>query len=439
MFRMYVANRLLPVVAFGLATWLVAGASARVTGETTKVTADCFGQAPTIVGAPATELEGTEGPDVVLTNGATIVQTFGGDDLVCITGVYASGSDDEGRPILTGAGRDRIDSSRIQLGDPYLQLNIDPGPDADEVIGGPAREDVRAQELGAQSSRPDVINTAEGDDVVYSRGDDVVRLGDGQDQLYLMGDVRGGTYDGGGTWDSLTANFTKAARAAWTFDNRSEKIIGGPGQEASMSGFSKFELGVRGDLTFLGTDKRETLSTTVYNPTGYWIPRSALRIRMGGGNDRVAFYGGAPQGRFSGGDGVDTFRYTRSYDLTINSRLPIVFNLSTGQLDDVGHNGYKRRAQGFENADIHNAFCTDGGQCGASRMTLTGTSKANHLRVSGFPNQTEANEIYGRGGYDVLIGSNSSDILVGGSGNDVAKGRGGRDDCSAETERGCDD
>jgi Ca2+-binding RTX toxin-like protein len=436
---MYLARRLLPVLAMGLTAWSVAGASARVPLEATEVTGECFGQVPTIVGAPATELEGTEGPDVVLTNGATIVQTFGGDDLVCITGMYASGSDDEGRPISTGAGRDRIDSSRIQLGDPYVQLNIDPGPDADEVIGGPAREDVRAQELGAQSSRPDVINTAEGDDVVYSRGDDVVRLGDGQDQLHLMGDVRGGTYDGGGTGDSLTANFTKAARAAWTFDNRSEKIIGGHGQEASMSGFSRFELGVRGDLTFLGTDNRETLSTTVYNPTGYWIPRGSVRLRLGGGNDRITFYGGAPGARFSGGDGVDTFRYTRSSDVTVNSRLPIVFNLSTGQLDDVGPNGYKRRARGFENAYIHNTFCTDDGQCGASRMTLIGTRGANHLRVSGFPEQTGVNEIYGRGGDDVLIGSNSSDILVGGAGDDLAKGRGGRDDCSAETERGCDD
>jgi Ca2+-binding RTX toxin-like protein len=409
-----------------------------VPGDVTGTTGECFGQPPTIVGEPATELEGTEGPDVVLTNGATIVQTFGGDDLVCITGRYASTSDDEGRPILTGAGNDRIDSSRIQSGDPYLQLIIDPGPDTDEVIGGPAREDVRAQELGAQSSRPDIINTAEGDDVVYSRGDDVVHLGDGQDQLHLMGDVRGGTYDGGGTGDSLIANFTKAARASWTFDNRSEKVAGGLGQEASMSGFSKFELGVRGDLTFLGNDNRETLSTTVYNPTGYWIPRGAVRIRMGGGNDRITFYGGAPQGRFGGGDGIDTFRYTRDDVVSINSRLPIVFNLSTGQLDDVGPNGYKRRAMGFENADVHNTFCTDGGQCGASRMTLTGTSKANHLRVSGFPEQTETNSIYGRGGDDVLIGSNSSDILVGGSGHDAAKGRGGRDQCSAESRMGCD-
>jgi Ca2+-binding RTX toxin-like protein len=436
---MCLARRFLPILALGLATWSVAGASARVPGDPTGVTGECFGQAPTIVGVPSTELEGTEGPDVVITNGATLVQTFGGDDLVCITGVYESTSDGEGRLFATGAGSDRIDSSLAKLRDPYVLFIIAPGPDADEFIGGPAREEVRAQELGLKSSRPDIINTADGDDVVYSRGDDRVSLGAGQDQLQLMGDIRGGAYDGGGTGDSLTANFTKAERASWTFDNRSEKILGAPGHEASMSGFSKFELGVRGDLTFLGNDNRETLSTTVYNPTGYWIPRGGVRIRMGGGNDRITFYGGAPQGRFSGGDGVDTFRYARTYDVTVNSRLPIVFNLSTGRLDDVGPKGYKRRAQGFENADIHNAFCTDSGQCGASRMTLTGTNKANHLRASGFPEQTAPNGIFGRGGDDVLVGSNSSDILVGGSGNDIAKGRGGRDDCSAETQTGCED
>lgn len=433
--------RRLPVLALVLATLFSAcGSEATTTGEALRRVDTCFGQAPTVVGTPLGVLEGTEGPDVVITNGAGLVQTYGGDDLVCITGVYEPTSDDdEGRVFQTGAGSDRIDSSLAQVSDPYLPLIIDPGPDADEVIGGPASEDVRAQELGLKSSRQDIINTADGDDVVYSRGDDVVRLGAGQDELQLMGDVRGGIYDGGGTGDSLTANFTKVERASWTFDNRSEKILGGHGHEASMSGFSKFELGVRGDLTFLGTDNRETLSTTVYNPLGYWIPRGAVRIRMGGGNDRITFYGGAPHGRFSGGDGVDTFRYTRSDGVTINSRLPIVFNLSTGRLDDVGSRGYKRRALGFENAHVHNTFCTDGGQCGASRMTLTGTNQANRLRVSGFPAQTEPNGIFGRGGDDVLVGSNSSDILVGGLGNDVAKGRGGRDICSAETRAGCDD
>lgn len=425
-------------LALVLATYSMSCEPARTRLDGVKLADVCFGQPPTITGTPSTELKGTEGPDVVITNGAFLVDTLGGDDLVCITGTYGAHSED-GPVFLTGAGRDRIDSSLAQVAEFSPPLNINPGPDSDEVIGGPAREDVSAQELGLTSSRQDIISTADGDDVVYSRGDDVVHLGAGRDQLQLMGDVRGGIYDGGGTRDSLTANFTKVARSSWTFDNRSEKILGGPGHEASMSGFAKFELGVHGDLTFLGTEKRETLSTTVYNPLGSWVPRGAVRLQMGGGNDRITFYGGAPRARFSGGDGVDTFRYSRSSDMGIDSRLPIVFNLSTGRLDDLGPAGFRRQALGFENADLFNVFCTYGGQCSASRMTLIGTNEANILRVSGFPEQTERNRVSGRGGDDVLVGSNASDILVGGGGNDTAKGRGGTDRCSAESQTGCDD
>jgi hypothetical protein len=263
------------------------------------MTDECFGQAPTIVGGSSIELEGTDGPDVVLTNGAGLVRTYGGDDLVCITGSYApTSNDDEGRVFLTGTGNDRIDSSLAHVSDPYLPLIIDPGPDADEVIGGPAREDVRAQERGAKSSRRDVINTAGGRDDVYTRGDDVVLLGPGQDKLLLYDDVRGGFYDGGEAGDTLVANLTQGEKASWTIDNRSGMIVGRAGHEATLSGFSIFEVGVRGDLTFLGSDARETFATTVFNPHGFWIPRGAVRIQMGGGDDSIKFYGGAQNGDF---------------------------------------------------------------------------------------------------------------------------------------------
>ena len=42
----------------------------------------CFGQVPTIVGVPGEEVIGTEGSDVVVTNGAFNARTLSGDDLV---------------------------------------------------------------------------------------------------------------------------------------------------------------------------------------------------------------------------------------------------------------------------------------------------------------------------------------------------------------------
>ena len=89
--------------------------------------------APTILGTGA-DIEGTEGPDVVITNGAQEVTTLGGDDLVCITGSLTSyGLFD------TGAGDDRVDSSAAS-NDQNLYIHL--GPGADQFSGGSANEEV---------------------------------------------------------------------------------------------------------------------------------------------------------------------------------------------------------------------------------------------------------------------------------------------------------
>ena len=71
----------------------------------------CFGQLPTIVGAPGKFVEGTEGPDVVLTNGAYAADTLGGDDLLCVAAVI--GDRPEGATeyeFKAGTGSDRVDA-----------------------------------------------------------------------------------------------------------------------------------------------------------------------------------------------------------------------------------------------------------------------------------------------------------------------------------------
>lgn len=402
--------------------------------------AECLGQSATLVGEAGSPLEGTDGPDVVVTNGVGFVETYGGDDLVCITGSYDAEAYGDHCPVFaTGAGRDRIDSS-MMAEDPYLLLCIDPGRDADEVTGGPVSEDVRAAEPTAKSSQRDVVDTAGGRDFVWTRGDDVVTLGADVDELTLLGDMSGGSFDAGGTLgDTLLAELPRLrSDASWQLDNRSGEIVGDTG-EIGISGFSTFRVRASGDFTFIGSDERETFHFANYNK--FWIPReSSVQLRMRGGNDEVWFYGGAPGGRLGGGDGNDTFHYFRSNGEGTNSRLPIVFNLASGRLEDVGSAGYTRRALGFENGDVFSAYCApNGGRCGMAPLTLTGTSGPNYLRVWGAPNQTQPNVVRGRGGDDVLVGSNVSDILIGGEGEDVAKGRGGVDRCSAETRNGCDD
>ena len=137
----------------------------------------CFGQVPTIVGTPGENLEGTDGPDVVLSNGAPYVDTLGGDDLVCVTGTYAGEDFDEyhdGPRFRTRGGRDRIDTSSIETDVESLYLYVLPGRGSDEVIGGP-------------SLREEVVAGTE----------DVVDLGGGTDTLYLnLHDAAGGIVQG---------------------------------------------------------------------------------------------------------------------------------------------------------------------------------------------------------------------------------------------------
>ena len=92
----------------------------------------CFGRVPTIVGTPGQNLEGTDGPDVVLSNGAANVDTLGGDDLVCVSGTYAGADFDEyhaGPGFRTRGGRDRIDTSSIETDVESLYLYVIPGQD----------------------------------------------------------------------------------------------------------------------------------------------------------------------------------------------------------------------------------------------------------------------------------------------------------------------
>ncbi len=96
--------RPLPLMAAGLlAATLLTSPTAYAAAET------CQGQPATIVGTfLQRDLTGTEGPDVVVTNGAIGVKTLGGDDLVCVT-------DEPGRRngghLDTGAGDDVVDGT----------------------------------------------------------------------------------------------------------------------------------------------------------------------------------------------------------------------------------------------------------------------------------------------------------------------------------------
>lgn len=155
--------RPLPLVAAGLLTaTLLAAPTAQAAVET------CQGRAATIVGTPGQlGVTGTEGPDVVVTNGAVGVATLGGDDLVCVTDVTA--------PVFVtlraGAGNDVVDASASAS-----TIDAELGTGSDHYTASAGRDYVV---LGSNDGGGPV--DLEADTVVATTG---TRLGQSADQYF---------------------------------------------------------------------------------------------------------------------------------------------------------------------------------------------------------------------------------------------------------------
>ena len=244
----------------------------------------CFGQTPTITGAPDEwAILGTEGVDVVVTNGPYGVDLLGGDDLLCITGMTDL-VDDENQPAcMTGDGSDRIDSSIATA-----PSHIFPGAGPDEVIGGPAVEFVNASDSSSPESDADVITTAGGRDWVTSGSDDAVDLGPGPDLLGVDPGASGGVFEGGIGHDSLTAYLRDLGEHSWKIDNRAGRISRDGGQLATFTSFSGFGVWAGpGAFRFIGSDTAETFTM------GWMAAKASVFVRMNGGDDHVMLRKGA--------------------------------------------------------------------------------------------------------------------------------------------------
>ena len=264
----------------------------------------CLGMGATIVGS-SDVIEGTEGADVVITNGAGVVTTLGGNDLVCITGHTPSGTG----VFDTGSGDDRIDASAVNP--KQFQVGVLLGPGADELIGGPASELVNAADETLGDTDRDVIDTAGGRDEVSSGSQlssnlvtqDVISLGAQADSLWLYSP--GATLVGGTGRDKVTFALDSPRGASWMIDNRRQRASADGVVIASWSSFAIFTfLGpvVRGPFTFRGSGTRERL--VVITPH-----RWRLDVRMGGGDDRLIAGRGAPDSLYDGGKGSDVLEH----------------------------------------------------------------------------------------------------------------------------------
>lgn len=217
-----------------LAATLLAPTTASAAGET------CHGQAATLVGSDrAPRLVGTEGADVVVTNGSQQVDTLGGDDVVCVTGY--------GAQVFAGDGNDLVDASSLTRFGPTARL----GAGSDHFIGGPGADAVytgATTELDQVDTEPDVVETggstrASGPDSVSSGqagavNDDVVRMVGGN--LQWRGDPGPGAVLDGGSSSSI--GIEVSAQDDVAVDARAQTITSRGRPTLAVKGFTGFRV-----------------------------------------------------------------------------------------------------------------------------------------------------------------------------------------------------
>ena len=388
----------------------------------------CRGQAATIVGSGGS-LTGTEGPDVVVTNGASAVSTLGGDDLVCVTGSVRIGV-----RIVAGAGDDVVDGTTAT--DQTVHVTLGPGTDAFYGDGGD--DDVTL-------TYPDP-----------GTGPDVVQGGGGSDRSTCRPDPARPILD------NATGRFTSAGELRTTWSGLEEFwLLPEPADR---------------NLTVVGSDADEQFFDESAGPT-------KVDVDLGGGDDTWASRQ-APQdtSRLDGGAGRDlVYLASGLSDLDLDLR--------DGLLTVGTANAYEVAADNFEDADLFARRVrlngTDGPNdlgvraCNGKVRARSGDDRVKrqyegifdvfnldcreHLMINGGSGDDElsgsrgadkilggkgrdslkgmrgSDRLVGGRGHDHLNGKGQGDTLLGGRGNDFADGgTGNRDVCRAEHKRRCE-
>jgi Ca2+-binding RTX toxin-like protein len=263
----------------------------------------CQGRAATLVGSPGTKhLMGTAGADVVVTGGASRVDTDNGDDVVCVTGRTRGG---KRMNLDTGAGNDAVtvtahNAVRVRLGDG--DDTFFGRSEADTVLAGYFDD-------GLVDTGVDAIHTGAGpDDVRSNGGNDTISLGKGADDLQWGPATR--TADGGRGRDSL---YISALAADSVVDNRTGTLTEDGQVVSRWASFADFAIGGRVTLV-LGSGEDETFATSRVG-----IVSGAWTIRAGGGDDVMSgtkgddtLIGGPGHDRADGRRGDDLCKVERS-------------------------------------------------------------------------------------------------------------------------------
>jgi Ca2+-binding RTX toxin-like protein len=427
--------------------WLVATclASAHESAAAGGVT--CHGEPATIVGSPGSQVDGTDGPDVIVTQGAERTFAGAGADLVCVTG----GADLVHLYVLAGDGNDVIDSTASAA----QGLVVDLGPGDDTFTGGDMRDVVHASDSDAspRGQGADTVSTGGGADIVvtgdsYARPDhDTVDLGNGRDEAWVDGPFDASRPIQGGAGPDLVQLSRRALRRALVIDNATGVATAAGEPAMAWGAIERFRLGAIGSWeapSFLGGPAAEYVWTSV----------PLTELDLGGGDDKVNLELQdqlVDDASYAGGDGHDTFiLYAGHGDMARRVELDLPDAYLMFRRDQQHH--VEANIDGFETHRLS-----------ARRLEVRGTKNGDHVQWAGCQGLIhtgrgadlvesfwmddvgcgylwESAHLVVRGGRgpDKLVGNDAPDILIGGAGNDYADGRRDRDHCVAETTVHCE-
>ena len=422
----------LTLIAVALVGLFVPTSSAHAAAPT------CQGQRATLVGKPDGVVEGTRHRDVVVTNGASYTRTYGGDDLVCVTGgrVYSE--------VDTRSGNDTV----IVLS-AKGRVAFFAGTGHDIFRGGAEKDTFTSLDGG-----DDVRTEANRDDVELdtSRAPSTIDLGPGRDELEVFDDVSDGAgaqVDAGDGKDELRLRMRTKGDVA--IDNAAGRLsVDGIVTTVHWSSIETFQLGdVRADhLTFNGSDAAESVRLDGLGSAHHYA------IDLGGGNDRLRTLSDT-EGQVVGGPGRDTFRNAPEVSSSKESGFTADLAAGTAVATDDTHSWTWTLAEvedlqaralfgevfstiALRGDDEANRLVAKGcavtvdGRGGADRITAQGST----CGLSG--DQRSRATLSGGDGDDRLVGTRGRDIIDGGPGTDTADGGRHRDTCYAESVVRCE-
>lgn len=430
------STTLLLAALLGAAT-LAPSTAATAAGET------CQGRPATIVGpAPGwlSGVDGTEGPDVIVMNGAGAVRALGGDDLICVTGNVEVNVD-------AGDGNDVVDASRTTGTSTVL------GAGDDTYLGSAARDTVVAGTTAYDDTGTDVIATGPRS---YLRD----QVDTGQPGQPNSDEVRGGYVDvewhgiatGTGVLDGGADSLLRLQPETWGMSISTDLGVLAAARwprDQAISGFTDFTVQSHPGLThfgFGGSTRDESLSFD-------GLRRTVLfQVGMGSGDDELSVVSLDKTHRnasLSGGRGSDRLA------LVMPEVSDVDLDLRRGRLSTGRGKGEETvAARGFEDATVVAPDIEVVGTAGANdvtvdacRATVEGLGGRDSVAAftSGGSNAGDVRcrtarrmRFLGGGGADTLVGSKGPDVLIGGPGRDRSDGQRGRDTCQTERSRRCE-